>query len=257
MRASIHPITKFTIMLLALCTLAACQTPPPPPPQTTPTSDRLLGVKGMRLSGLRNEMLSQNLSLGAPTFIRIFKQEKILETWIQDQETKQYRPFKRYNICKHSGTLGPKLAEGDGQAPEGFYEIGADQLNPWSQYHLSFNLGFPNAYDRARMRTGSNLMIHGGCESIGCYAITDDAMEEVYLMTEAAIAAGHKVPVHIFPFRMTPKAMHENADSLWQEEWQNLRIGYDAFEATKTPPKTWHKNHQYAFDIPQIKTASF
>jgi len=204
----------------------------------------------MRLSALRNEMLTNNAELTQPIFIRIFKEERILETWVKNSKTAEYIPFKQYPICKYSGHLGPKLNEGDGQAPEGFYEVGADQLNPWSQFHLSFNLGFPNEYDRARMRTGSNLMIHGGCKSVGCYAITDDAMEEVYLMAEAAIAAGHKVPVHIFPFRMTDEKLAAHADSIWRQEWENLRVGYEAFERTKIPPAARHEDHKYVFDIP-------
>jgi len=240
-----------SILIICLLCLTACQTT-----HKTPTSERLVGVKGMRLSALRNEMLTNNTELAQPIFIRIFKEEKTLETWIKDTKTAQYVPFKQYPICKYSGHLGPKLNEGDGQAPEGFYEVGADQLNPWSEYHLSFNLGFPNEYDRARMRTGSNLMIHGGCKSIGCYAITDKAMEEVYLMTEAAIAAGHKVPVHIFPFRMTQRKLRLKQDSIWYEEWENLRAGYEAFELTKIPPKAGHEDYKYVFDIRDIKTAS-
>lgn len=246
-------IKKSYILLIVTALLCACQT------TTTklPSSERLIGVKGMRLSGLRNEMLAQNLELGEPTFIRIFKEEGILETWVKDTHTEQFTPFKQYEICKYSGNLGPKLKEGDGQAPEGFYNIGADQMNPWSEYHLSFNLGFPNEYDRAHHRTGSNLMVHGGCKSVGCFAITDDAMEEVYLMTEASIAAGNQVPVHIFPFRMTPKAMYEHSDSGWIEYWENLRIGYDAFERTKTPPEPRTEDHKYVFEEQDFKTASF
>ena len=250
-------LQRYPIILTLLCAfiLSACQTT-----QTKlPTSERLVGVKGMRLSGLRNEMLSQNLELGQPAFIRIFKEEKILETWIKDEESEQFVPFKQYAICKYSGNLGPKLKEGDGQAPEGFYEIGANQMNPWSEFHLSFNLGFPNQYDRAHKRTGSHLMVHGGCKSTGCYAITDESMEEVYLMTEAAIANGHKVPVHIFPFRMTPEKMVKHSGSRWAFYWENLKQGYDAFEATKIPPKAKHQNYQYAFDIDDSNTkiASF
>lgn len=238
---------RFIIITLACALLTACQTSV----TKLPTSERLVGVKGMRLSGLRNEMLAQNLELGAPKFIRIFKEEKILETWVEDQETKEYVPFKQYEICKYSGNLGPKLKEGDGQAPEGFYEIGASQMNPWSEFHLSFNLGFPNKYDRAHNRTGSHLMVHGGCKSTGCYAITDESMEEVYLMTEAAIAQGHKVPVHIFPFRMTPENMTKYSGSRWAFYWENLKQGYDAFEATKTPPKAGQQGYKYVFKMPK------
>lgn len=205
----------------------------------------------MRLSGLRNEMLAQNLELGAPTYIRIFKEENMLETWIEDKETKEFHPFKEYKICKFSGKLGPKLREGDGQAPEGFYEISADQMNPWSEHHLSFNLGYPNEYDRAHKRTGSNLMIHGGCKSTGCYAITDESMEEVYLMTEAAIANNHKVPVHIYPFRMSEENMQRHGGSGWIFYWENLKQAYDAFELTKTPPSSRHEGYKYVFDTPE------
>jgi len=232
--------------------LCACQTT-----KTTPNSNRLAQVKSMRLTDVSDEMRTQHLEIGQPTFIRIFKEEKILETWIQDTQTKRYFPYKQFPICKFSGRLGPKLAEGDGQAPEGFYEVNAQQLNPWSKYHLSFNLGFPNTYDRARLRTGSNIMVHGGCKSIGCYAITDKAMEEVYLMTEAAIANGHTVPVHIFPFRMTLQKMFETKHSRWRDEWANLRQGYDAFERTKIPPKPIFKNYKYAFGQQDFEAALY
>lgn len=246
-------IKKSYILLIVTALLCACQT------TTTklPSSERLIGVKGMRLSGLRNEMLAQNLELGEPTFIRIFKEEGILETWVKDTHTEQFAPFKQYEICKYSGNLGPKLKEGDGQAPEGFYNIGADQMNPWSEYHLSFNLGFPNEYDRAHHRTGSNLMVHGGCKSVGCFAITDDAMEEVYLMTEASIANGYNVPVHIFPFRMAPENMHKHKNHRWRDEWINLQQGYNAFEITKTPPTPKLANYKYVFDKQDFRMAGF
>ena len=242
--------------LLIICALflTACQTT-----QTAkvPKSDRLIGVKSMRLSGVRNEMMNQNLQIGDPTFIRIFKEEKILETWIQNTETGRYAPYKQYKICKHSGDLGPKLREGDGQAPEGFYQIDADQLNPWSEFHLSFNLGFPNKYDRAHKRTGSNLMVHGGCKSTGCYAITDKSMEEVYLLTEAAIFNGHKVPVHIFPFKMTQQNMARHSASGWSFYWENLKQGYDIFELTKIPPYPRYRDYKYVFETPDSKIALY
>ena len=242
------------VLLITLLFLTACQTTTVTKP---PTSERLLGVKGMRLSGVRNEMLVQNLEIGQPAFIRVFKEEQILETWIKDKETERFAPYKKYKICKFSGNLGPKLREGHKQAPEGFYEIGADQLNPWSEYHLSINLGFPNEYDSAHKRTGSNLMIHGGCKSVGCYAITDKAMEEVYLLTEAAIANGHNVPVHIFPFKMTPQKMAKHSGSGWLFYWENLKQGYDLFELTKLPPRPRHQDYKYVFKTPDSKIALY
>ena len=88
--------------------------------------------------------------------------------------------FKTYPICSYSGGLGPKIQQGDRQAPEGFYLVSLEQLNPRSKYYLAFNVGFPNAYDRAYGRTGSNIMVHGDCTSSGCYAMTDAVMEEIY-----------------------------------------------------------------------------
>jgi murein L,D-transpeptidase YafK len=211
-------------------------------------------IRVQKQAALTKEMTEQGLELGNPAFIRVFKSENLVETWVQNKATGRMRPFKTYPICNYSGTLGPKIAEGDRQAPEGFYEISASQMNPWSQYHLSFNIGFPNGYDRAHRRTGSNLMIHGNCKSEGCYALTDPAIEEIYLLTEASIAGGHNVPVHIFPFRMTPRNMARHTDSKWLPFWQNLKEGYDAFELTQIPPeislKMTHTGAHYAVKMP-------
>ena len=249
-------LQRCPIIFILLCAmlLTACQSAPAKKEPSFPTSERLDVVKGKRLASVSNEMRTKQAQIGQPAFIRIFKEERVLETWIKDSESEKYALYKQYPICKFSGDLGPKLAEGDGQAPEGFYEVGMDQLNPWSKYHLSFNLGYPNEYDRARMRTGSNLMVHGGCESIGCYAITDAAMEEVYLITEASIFNGHSVPVHIFPFRMTPRAMYMKQGQQWDREWANLREGYDAFERTKIPPRPITENYRYVFNTQDYPT---
>ena len=145
--------------------------------------------------------LSENkLNYGSPVFIRIFKAEKTLEVWLRDKD--QYVLFHSYPICTYSGRLGPKTRHGDKQAPEGFYRVGLSQLNPASNYHLAFNLGYPNAYDRANDRTGDFLMVHGNCVSIGCYAMGDAAIEEIYTLMDAALHSGQKnIDVHVFPFR--------------------------------------------------------
>ena len=116
---------------------------------------------------LREDLVAAGFTLGDPAHIRIFKAEKRLEVWMRRGDGR-YAMFRGYDICKFSGGLGPKLREGDRQAPEGFYRVARAQLNPTSRHHLSFNLGFPNAYDRQLGRTGSALMVHGGCTSIGC-----------------------------------------------------------------------------------------
>ncbi|MEM8617038.1 MAG: L,D-transpeptidase family protein, partial [Pseudomonadota bacterium] len=144
------------------------------------------------------------LEPGTETFIRIFKQENELELWLKAPNENQYELSKTFPICAWSGALGPKLREGDGQSPEGFYRVGLGSLNPNSSFHLSFNLGFPNAYDRAHGRTGSYLMVHGACASIGCYAMTDAGIEEIYAAVETTLRSGQTaVSVHVFPFRLT------------------------------------------------------
>ncbi len=159
-----------------------------------------------------------------------------------------YDHFKTYSICYNSGTLGPKLREGDKQSPEGFYTVGAGQLNPNSDFHLSFNLGFPNEYDRGHRRTGSLLMVHGRCSSAGCYAMTDFRMDEIYTIVESAIIAGQRlVPVHIFPFKMTRANMLKHNKSKWLPFWTNLKEGFDYFEGHRTPPLITVQDKQYQF----------
>ena len=149
----------------------------------------LLGKKGM--------------DAHAPIFIRIFKEESELEVWKQRDDGRYYH-FKTYPICNWSGELGPKLKQGDRQAPEGFYTVTREQMNPDSKYHLAMNLGYPNAYDRAHRRTGDFLMIHGKCKSAGCYAMTDALIEEIYAMARESFIGGQdSFQVHAFPFRMT------------------------------------------------------
>jgi murein L,D-transpeptidase YafK len=193
--------------------------------------------------------LKESLSLahakaGDPVFIRIFKQEARLEVWIKVDGV--YRFLKVYRICAYSGKLGPKLKEGDRQAPEGFYRVNRGMLNPNSKFHLSFNLGYPNAYDRAHGRTGSYLMVHGNCVSIGCYAMTDAKIEEIYMLVEEAFKKGQRsVQVHIYPFRMTDENMAAYSHYRWYNFWQNLKEGYDYFEAEHLPPKITVKEKRY------------
>ena len=199
------------------------------------------------VSALSDELAAKGMEAGHPVFIRIFKEESELELWIRNGET--YALFDTYPVCKWSGVLGPKLKEGDGQSPEGFYFVPASALNPHSRFHLSFNLGFPNAYDRAHGRTGSYLMVHGDCVSIGCYAMTDGKIEEIYGLVEAALRAGQPfVRVHVFPFRMTAENMARHAESPWADFWTNLKEGYDSFEAASRPPNVTVRDKRYHFE---------
>lgn len=187
------------------------------------------------------------LSLGNAALVRIFKRERRLEVWMQGPGQRFVR-FRDYAICNYSGQLGPKLAEGDQQAPEGFYRVGFNQLNPHSRHHLAFNLGFPNAHDRALDRTGSALMVHGGCTSVGCYAMGDAQVDEIYAIVEAALLAGQAaVDVHAFPFVLSSNALAEMANHPWARFWANLKQGHDLFEQSRVPPRLGTCNGDYRF----------
>lgn len=184
---------------------------------------------------LETLLRERGFKMGDPVFARIFKREGVMELWMKKGE--RFSLFEIYPICSQSGDLGPKVMEGDRQAPEGFYPFTVKQLHPNSRYHLAINMGYPNAYDKAKGRTGNFLMIHGACESIGCYALTNDNIEEFYRLSEAAFRNGQDViEVHAFPFRMTQQNLDKYADNKWADFWKNeLLPAYEAFELTRTP----------------------
>lgn len=191
----------------------------------------------------------KGLHLGDPIFIRIFKETKELEIWMKKTNEETFTLFKSYPICTYGGKgLGPKLKEGDGKAPEGFYYVPKSKLNPNSRFHLSFNLGYPNEYDEAYGRTGSALMVHGACVSVGCFAMTDPAIEEIYTLARLALEDGQKFfRVHIFPFRMEADKMREYMNHKWYDYWLNLQEGYRYFEEKGFPPNVEVKNKRYTF----------
>lgn len=194
---------------------------------------------------LKKSLHRRGFEYGSPVFIRVFKASKSLEMWIKKDE--QYKLFRKYRICRHSGGLGPKQRYGDKQSPEGFYTVTADHLNPFSSYHLSINVGYPNMLDRAYHRTGSGIMIHGRCGSRGCFAMTDRKIEEIYTLVHAALSNGqHSVPVHIYPFKMSDSKMKKYRKSRWAYFWFNLKEGYDYFEENKIPPKILVIGRRYA-----------
>jgi len=162
---------------------------------------------------------------GKPVFLRIVKEDWLLELWVKEGEG--WRILKTYEIAAMSGGLGPKEAEGDEQAPEGFYAVVPGAMNPHSSYHLSFNIGYPNAYDRSLGRTGSYIMVHGGDCSIGCFAMTDPVIEEIYTMVnEYFRAGGTRVPIQIYPFEMTAERMKEEKASPHHPFWLHLQPGW-------------------------------
>lgn len=229
-----------------------------PHPLLPPISETSLEAHLRALPRLRQMLAGKSMHLGDRLFIRIFKQSDELEVWLQ-RDGSRYELFRTYAICHRSGTLGPKQETGDKQSPEGFYTITSAQMNPWSNFHLSFNLGYPNEYDQAWERSGSALMIHGRCSSAGCFAMTDYYMDEIYTLANAALANGQDAfQVHIFPFRMTAENMKLNRSSPWAAFWTNLKEGYDLFEKHHLVPqvtvkdKTYIFTHQYQRSIAQI-----
>ena len=184
----------------------------------------------------------------SPLLIRVFKEESELEVWKQDTSGR-YALLKVYPICRWSGDLGPKVKEGDRQAPEGFYPITPGLMNPNSNYYLAINTGFPNAYDKANNRHGAFLMIHGDCSSRGCYAMTDEEIGEIYSLARDAFLGGQKeIQLQAYPFRMTPAnlAHHRNNPNL--AFWQMIKEGDDHFQVSHLEPKINVCDRHYVFD---------
>jgi murein L,D-transpeptidase YafK len=194
---------------------------------------------------LRKEFASKGLEWPAKyVFIRSFKFDAQLEVWVKNNLKDKYKLFKTYRVCMQSGTMGPKRLQGDYQVPEGFYYI--NEFNPRSNYHLSLGLNYPNASDRIlsdSMRPGSGIYIHGSCVSVGCVSVNDNDIEEIYILSSYAKAAGQEfIPVHIFPIRYSSKRSLDylnntikNNPSL-QNFSMHLKKAYDEFEQTQQVP---------------------
>ncbi|SPP91740.1 conserved exported protein of unknown function [Bradyrhizobium vignae] len=193
-------------------------------------------------------MAEKDMDLQSPILVRLFKQEAELEVWKQTRSG-QFALLKTYPICRWSGDLGPKVREGDRQAPEGFYSINPSQMNPQSAYYLSFNTGFPNAFDKALGRTGSQLMVHGDCSSRGCYAMTDEQIAEIYSLGRESFFGGQKAfQLQAYPFRMTPVNMAKHRNNPNMPFWKMIKEGYDHFEVTRQEPKVDFCEKKYVFD---------
>ncbi len=198
------------------------------------------------LTRLDERLREKGMALGTPILMRVFKREFELELWILKDG--RYELFAAYPICKWSGRLGPKLQTGDRQSPEGFYSVDKTALNPNSRWHRSFNLGFPNAFDRSHGRTGSFLMVHGGCGSIGCYAMTNPVIEEIWEIVNRALDGGQqRFQVQVYPFRMTDQNLARYQGERWQPFWADLKTGYDHFERDRLPPSVSVCDKRYAF----------
>ena len=210
-------------------------------PPTTPRLDTILARTS---ENIKEDLHRNGFFAGQPIFIRIFKLPGTLELWMDKGQG--FELFKTYRICNYSGFPGPKQNEGDWQAPEGFYSVTVEQMNPNSWYHLSFDIGYPNAFDTHRNRTGSFIMVHGECRSVGCFAMSNHRIEEIYLLAHEALRRGQEqFSVHIFPFPLTSGNLKKYAASPWIEFWKSLEPGFSAFENTRQVPKVFIENGEY------------
>jgi murein L,D-transpeptidase YafK len=202
-----------------------------------PLSDKTLG-----------EIQSKNMDTDSPILVRLFKEEAEMEVWKKNRDG-EFALLKTYPVCRWSGDIGPKVKEGDRQAPEGFYTITPGQMNPNSNYYLAFNTGYPNAFDRAWNRTGSELMVHGDCSSRGCYAMTDEQMQEIYALARESFFGGQKnFQFEALPFRMTALNMAKHRNNPNFAFWKMIKEGYDDFDATHQEPKVAVCERRYVFD---------
>jgi murein L,D-transpeptidase YafK len=230
------------ILSFFLCAgvLSVCQAAAAEPPSTPKSEGLMVNIRPK----VEQELLGKGFALGQPIFVRIFKLPGVLEVWMN--RGRGFELFKSYRICNYSGFPGPKISEGDWQAPEGFYSVAAEQMNPKSGYHLAFDIGYPNAFDIAKNRTGGLIMVHGNCQSVGCFAMTNGRMEEIYLLANESLKQGQeRFDVHIFPFALTPRNLNKFAVSPWIKFWRSLEPVYTAFENSKRVPDVTVQNGEY------------
>jgi murein L,D-transpeptidase YafK len=188
------------------------------------------------LADIDNRLAAKGLKRGDPVFLRLFKATSELELWMLKDNA--FVLLDTYPVCHWTGTLGPKIHEGDKQSPEGFYGVTYRQTRLVGRWRKAFNIGYPNRLDQINKRTGSYILMHGGCSSTGCFAMTDQVQREIFSLVEAALRHGQKrVDVQIFPFRMTAENMEAHKDSIWASFWSDLKAGYDSFERTRLPPR--------------------
>jgi murein L,D-transpeptidase YafK len=238
-RSLVRPLLASAALAAALL-LAGCETDSP----NAPTLRSLQPISAQMLA----EIEKQNMSKESPILVRLFKEESELEVWKEDRNGR-FALLKTYPICRWSGELGPKVKEGDRQAPEGFYTITPSLMNPNSNYYLAINTGFPNAYDRANGRSGAFLMIHGDCSSRGCYAMTDEQIAEIYALARESFFGGQRsFQLQAYPFRMTALNMAKHRNSPHMDFWRMLKKGNDHFEVTRLEPKVDVCEKRYVFD---------
>src|ERR1700723_1572167 len=213
--------------------------------------DQLDSGSACSLRPMSQKTLAQMDAVGtppsSPTLIRTYKKEAEFEIWKMKADG-QYALLKTFPMCRWSGQLGPKLREGDRQVPEGFYTITPGQMNPNSAYYLSFNVGYPNAFDRAWDRTGGTIMVHGICSSAGCYSMTEAQIAEIYAIARESFNGGQReIQMQSYPFKMTAENLAKHRLDPNIDFWNQLKNGSDHFEVTKTEPQVGVCAKHYVF----------
>jgi len=227
---------RLALLGLALFSLSACQDSGIPK-QLAPVPHALVA-----------KMQQLDMKETSRIFVRLYKESSELEIW-KEKQNGDFALLKTYAICKWSGALGPKKKEGDRQAPEGVYIVTPAQMNPNSSYYLSFNIGYPNAFDRALERTGSNLMVHGACSSAGCYSMTDEDAGEIFALARDSFRGGQtSFQIQALPFHMTAENLARHRDDANMPFWRMLKVGADHFDLTLRPPKVDVCEKRYVFD---------
>jgi murein L,D-transpeptidase YafK len=202
--------------------------------------DRVKSAYTEKENAVKDLLKTRSIGTGFQLFIRAFKKERDLEVWIRQKGATTYTLLTTYPFCTSSGTLGPKRKEGDLQIPEGVYSI--NHFNPFSTFHLSLGINYPNASDRIlgdKKHPGGAIYIHGNCVSIGCIPITDEKIKELYILAVESKENGQtNIPVHIFPARLNEGVVEElvgetGADAAVGGFWKNLEVVYGDFETTK------------------------
>jgi len=234
----VKSFASLTATALVALTLAACE-------ETGSNSAKATRKIPASTVALMN---SKGVDEHSPLLIRTYKKEAEFEIWKQKPDG-TYAYIKTFPMCRWSGQLGPKIREGDRQVPEGFYTITPGQMNPNSNYYLSFNVGYPNAYDRSLGRTGGSIMVHGICSSAGCYSMTDAQIAEIYAIAREAFAGGQReIQMQSYPFRMTAENLAKHRADPNMPFWRNLKEGADHFEVAKTEPHVGVCGKRYVFD---------
>jgi murein L,D-transpeptidase YafK len=217
------------------------------PKNNLPDSKLAKDVRAKVWPGLKSTLTDKGFKSNASIYLRIFKDESLLEVWIKSGQ--RYQLFKSYEICYFSGGLGTKTRSGDGKSPEGFYTIEPAQLNPVSSYYLSINIGYPNKLEKLKGYTGDAIMVHGHCASIGCYAMTNPGIEEIYTLVYKAFESGQqKIQLDIFPFRMDDQHLKNYATNPFLPSWKKMKPGYDLFEKKHVPALAVIKGKEYFFN---------